>query len=154
MTLFHHKNYRALSAAIAFSFAALTFSGCSADIGDNSASSGSASSGAPTSGIMAVSQGTADTEGISDARNTPAVRAAKAIGPAVVGITNKAVARDWFNNPVETEGVGSGVIFRADGYIVTNNHSMARRKSSSASPMAARSKASSSVPTALPTSPS
>ena len=122
MTLFHHKNYRALSAAIAFSFAALTFSGCSADIGDNSASSGSASSGAPTSGIMAVSQGTADTEGISDARNTPAVRAAKAIGPAVVGITNKAVARDWFNNPVETEGVGSGVIFRADGYIVTNNH--------------------------------
>ncbi|MCI6752557.1 MAG: trypsin-like peptidase domain-containing protein, partial [Selenomonas bovis] len=55
-------------------------------------------------------------------RNTPAVRAAKAIGPTVVGITNKAVARDWFNNPVETEGVGSGVIFRKDGYIVTNNH--------------------------------
>ena len=49
-------------------------------------------------------------------------RAAKAVGPAVVGITNKAVARDWFNNPVETEGVGSGVIFRSDGYIVTNNH--------------------------------
>ena len=37
---------------------------------------------------------------ISDARNTPVVRAAKAVGPAVVGITNKAVARDWFNNPV------------------------------------------------------
>ncbi|MGN0938817.1 MAG: S1C family serine protease [Selenomonas sp.] len=122
MTLFHNKNYRALSAAIAFSFAAMTFSGCSADVGGSSSSSGSASSGAPTSGIMAVSQGTADTSDLSDARNTPAVRAAKAIGPAVVGITNKAVARDWFNNPVETEGVGSGVIFRADGYIVTNNH--------------------------------
>lgn len=59
---------------------------------------------------------------ISDARNTPVVRAAKAVGPAVVGITNKAVARDWFNNPVQVEGAGSGVIFRKDGYIVTNNH--------------------------------
>ena len=59
---------------------------------------------------------------VSDARNTPVVRAAKAVGPAVVGITNKAVARDWFNNPVQVEGAGSGVIFRKDGYIVTNNH--------------------------------
>ena len=65
---------------------------------------------------------TVDVSGLSEARNTPVVRAAKAVGPAVVGITNKAVARDWFNNPVETEGVGSGVIFRSDGYIVTNNH--------------------------------
>ena len=64
----------------------------------------------------------AEVAGLSEARNTPVVRAAKAVGPAVVGITNKAVARDWFNNPVETEGVGSGVIFRKDGYIVTNNH--------------------------------
>ena len=62
------------------------------------------------------------TKKISDARNTPAVRVAKTVGPAVVGITNRAIARDWFNNPVQTEGVGSGVIFRKDGYIVTNNH--------------------------------
>lgn len=60
---------------------------------------------------------------VSDARNTPIVRAAKDVGPAVVGITNKAVARDWFNNQVEvSQGVGSGVIFKSDGYIVTNNH--------------------------------
>lgn len=65
----------------------------------------------------------AATRPVSDARNTPAVRAAKAVGPAVVGITNKAVARDWFNNQVEVDqGVGSGVIFQSDGYIVTNNH--------------------------------
>ena len=63
-----------------------------------------------------------DVAGLSSNRDTPVVRAAKAVGPTVVGITNKAVARDWFNNPVETEGVGSGVIFRKDGYIVTNNH--------------------------------
>ncbi|MCI7478185.1 MAG: trypsin-like peptidase domain-containing protein [Selenomonadales bacterium] len=65
-------------------------------------------------------------ENASNARNTPVVRAAKEVGPAVVGITNKAVARDWFNNQVQVEqGVGSGVIFRADGYIVTNYHVIA-----------------------------
>ena len=64
-------------------------------------------------------------DNLSDARNTPTVRAAAAVGPSVVGITNKAVARDFFNNPVESQGVGSGVIFKNDGgksYIVTNNH--------------------------------
>ncbi|MDR3566286.1 MAG: trypsin-like peptidase domain-containing protein [Negativicutes bacterium] len=59
---------------------------------------------------------------ISDARNTPVVRAAQAVGPAVVGITNKAVARDPFNRPVMVEGSGSGVILSTDGYIVTNFH--------------------------------
>ena len=59
---------------------------------------------------------------VSDARNTPVVRAAKNVGPAVVGITNKAVARDFFFNLRDVEGYGSGVIFRKDGYIVTNNH--------------------------------
>ena len=65
---------------------------------------------------------------ISDARNTPAVRVARTVGPAVVGITNKAVARDIFNRTFETEGVGSGVIFRNDGYIITNNHVIAGAK--------------------------
>ncbi len=112
-SLFQHKKQAGLAAAVMLAVAAVTFSGCSA--GNATSSSGS--------GVMsAASSSSAPTEGISDARNTPAVRAAKAIGPTVVGITNKAVARDWFNNPVETEGVGSGVIFRKDGYIVTNNH--------------------------------
>lgn len=63
------------------------------------------------------------TENISDARNTPVVRVAQAVGPAVVGITNKAVARDWFNRKVVVDqGTGSGVIFDANGYIITNNH--------------------------------
>ena len=60
---------------------------------------------------------------VSEARNTPIVRAAQAVGPAVVGISNKAYARDFFNRKVILDqGTGSGVIFDANGYIVTNNH--------------------------------
>lgn len=60
---------------------------------------------------------------VSDARNTPFVRAAQSVGPAVVGITNKAYARSGFNKKVLVEqGTGSGVIFDSRGYIATNNH--------------------------------
>lgn len=60
---------------------------------------------------------------VSDARNTFVVQAAQAVGPAVVGITNKAYARDYFNRRILVDqGVGSGVIFDPNGYIVTNNH--------------------------------
>jgi serine protease Do len=60
---------------------------------------------------------------ISDARNTPIVRAAQKISPAVVGITNRAYARDFFNRKVLVDqGQGSGVIFDSQGYIATNNH--------------------------------
>ncbi|MBO6292150.1 MAG: trypsin-like peptidase domain-containing protein, partial [Selenomonas sp.] len=97
-----------------------TFSGCDASKeGSGAASSSGTASVAQTESAPAAK---VDTANLSAARNTPAVRAAKAVGPSVVGITNKAVVRDWFNNPVETEGAGSGVVFRADGYIVTNNH--------------------------------
>jgi serine protease Do len=60
---------------------------------------------------------------VSEARNTPIVRAAQAVGPAVVGITNKAYAQSSFKKKVLVEqGSGSGVIFDANGYIATNNH--------------------------------
>lgn len=59
---------------------------------------------------------------LSEARDTPVVRVAQSVGPTVVGITNKALARDMFNRQIESTGVGSGVIFKSDGYIVTNNH--------------------------------
>ena len=51
------------------------------------------------------------TASISDARNTPVVQAAKKVGPAVVGITNKAVARDWFNRKVEVDKGTGSVLF-------------------------------------------
>ena len=107
------KKRQNLIAGLMVAMSVISFSGCSAGSADNGSSSAAAQ---PTA---------ASTAELSDARNTPVVRAAKAVGPAVVGITNKAVARDWFNNPVETEGVGSGVVFKNEGgksYIVTNNH--------------------------------
>ncbi|MDR3563617.1 MAG: trypsin-like peptidase domain-containing protein [Negativicutes bacterium] len=58
----------------------------------------------------------------SAARMTPLVLAAQEVGPTVVGITNKAKEKDESNHEVLVEGVGSGVIFDARGYIVTNNH--------------------------------
>ena len=110
----NNKKKKNLVAALMVAMSVVSFSGCSAGQADHSSSSSAA----------AVQQA-ASNQTLSDARNTPVVRAAKVVGPTVVGITNKAVARDWFNNPVETEGVGSGVIFKNDGgksYIVTNNH--------------------------------
>ncbi len=100
-SIFAKARYKktALLVAAAFAASAVTFAGSIADVSAE-----------------------ASTNTISAARNTPVVQAAKKVGPAVVGITNKAVVRDWFDMPVETEGVGSGVIFKSDGYIVTNNH--------------------------------
>lgn len=107
-----NKKTCALSATAVFAMSAVMFSGCSVSAVENDVERAAA---------ISVEKAAANAP-ISDARNTPAVRAAKTVGPAVVGITNRAVARDWFNNPVQTEGVGSGVIFKSDGYIVTNNH--------------------------------
>ena len=71
----------------------------------------------------------AQSANISEYRNTPIVRAAQSAGPAVVGITNKAYKRDFFDRQVVEQGSGSGVIFDPNGYIVTNTTSWrARRK--------------------------
>ena len=97
---------------------AMMFSGCDKNIGEDN------SSGDKAITKTAVEAATSS----SEVRNTPVVKVAKSVGPAVVGITNKAVARDFFNRQIEAEGVGSGVIFRKDGYIVTNNHVVAGAK--------------------------
>ncbi|MDR3349423.1 MAG: trypsin-like peptidase domain-containing protein [Acidaminococcales bacterium] len=61
---------------------------------------------------------------ISAARNTPVVRAAQRVAPAVVGIANKGYIRDFFSGRkvIVDRGQGSGVIFDQSGLIVTNNH--------------------------------
>ncbi|GHV18601.1 protease [Clostridia bacterium] len=46
----------------------------------------------------------------------------KKVGPAIVGITSKMQTTGYFGQSQQVEGSGSGIIFRADGYIATNNH--------------------------------
>lgn len=48
---------------------------------------------------------------------------AKQVGPAVVGVSTKSITTsDMFWLPETQEGMGSGIIFNEDGYILTNYH--------------------------------
>ncbi|MBM3939876.1 MAG: trypsin-like serine protease [SAR202 cluster bacterium] len=44
------------------------------------------------------------------------------VAPAVVSVITKTQQRDIFGRPFESTGSGSGVIFDARGYVLTNNH--------------------------------
>jgi S1-C subfamily serine protease len=50
------------------------------------------------------------------------IRVYRTVSPAVVNITNTAVAHDFFLNPIPKEGTGSGAIIDRSGYILTNFH--------------------------------
>ncbi len=47
---------------------------------------------------------------------------AEKVKPSVVNVRVKIVQQDVFGNQQEGEGVGSGIIYSPDGYIITNNH--------------------------------
>ncbi len=47
---------------------------------------------------------------------------AEEVLPSVVNIRVKVVQEDIFGNKQAGEGVGSGIVYREDGYIITNNH--------------------------------
>jgi serine protease Do len=51
----------------------------------------------------------------------PVARVASKVGPSVVQVNVRAV-RETPLGTQRGEGLGSGVIYRRDGYIVTNNH--------------------------------
>lgn len=53
---------------------------------------------------------------------SPVVYVAEKVGPSVVRITNRSRVSDFWGRTFYQTGSGSGVIYRSDGYIVTNNH--------------------------------
>lgn len=50
------------------------------------------------------------------------VAVVKKLGPSVVNIKTKSIINDTYHSNMQGEVLGSGVIFREDGYIITNNH--------------------------------
>ena len=105
-----------------------------------------------TSAAVAEKPAAKQEQQLSSARNTPIVKAAKKVGPSVVGIATKAIKREVVPDLADlfpgfpfgnlpgfgggrrvqervVEGVGSGVIYDAKkGYIATNNHVVAGAK--------------------------
>ena len=122
-----HKNFTRFIICATFGTATFLFGGCgpvAMDLPADAPAIVEENQSAPSnqSEVLKTSTESAAKVSATSYRNTPVVQVAKTVGPAVVGITNKAIARDFFNRQFEMEGGGSGVIFRSDGYIVTNNH--------------------------------
>src|SRR5918998_634430 len=63
--------------------------------------------------------------------DAPVAQVAAQLSPSVVQVNVKAVQATPFGTQ-EGEGLGSGVIYRKDGYIITNNHVVAPPGSSPA----------------------
>ena len=53
------------------------------------------------------------------------VEVVKRLTPSVVQIVTEAVTMGFFNQPVPSQGVGSGVILDTEGHILSNNHVVA-----------------------------
>ena len=54
-------------------------------------------------------------------QDEPVAQVASQVSPSVVQVNVRAIQRTPFG-PQEAQGVGSGVIYRKDGFVVTNNH--------------------------------
>jgi len=50
------------------------------------------------------------------------VEVVKALTPSVVQIVTETTTRNFFNRPVPSSGLGTGIILSEDGQILTNNH--------------------------------
>ena len=62
----------------------------------------------------------APAEGVPE--NEPVAQVASQVEPSIVQVNVEAIQETPFGTQEEAQGLGSGVIYREDGYIVTNNH--------------------------------
>ena len=117
------KNFHKVTAIVLITF---IMSGCSFSVqefGNNKPAKDKPNTSNNSTVIRGSFKESPNDPNASAARRTPIVNVAQKLGPAVVGITNKGLVRDIFNRQILTErGTGSGVIFDANGFIVTNYH--------------------------------
>jgi S1-C subfamily serine protease len=69
-----------------------------------------------------VVQPTIDTDQAVNALEDQIIAVYDMAAPAVVNITNRGYAYDWFMGTVPQEGTGSGFVYDNEGHIVTNYH--------------------------------
>ena len=76
-----------------------------------------------TAGNKGTSNKTSDSDNSSSSVPLSVANVAKKVGPAVVCVTTKSMDTiDKYGFPEQQEGVGSGIIFNEEGYILTNYH--------------------------------
>jgi serine protease Do len=77
---------------------------------------------APASGTTVTSAPTGNASTALGALDQAISSVSEKVLPSVVNIQVTINQKDIFGNTQPVEGVGSGVIYKSDGYIVTNNH--------------------------------
>lgn len=100
---------RPLTAGLAAGLLALVVAGCSGEGGGGQEGGSTAGEG----GHAAAAQ--------AEEASWPVEEVANEVGPSVVQINTEAIQTTPFG-PQEAQGLGSGVIYRQDGYVITNNH--------------------------------
>jgi S1-C subfamily serine protease len=63
-----------------------------------------------------------DEQGAANALEAQIIEVYEAVSRAVVNITSRTYAYNWFRQPVPQQGTGSGFVYDAEGHVVTNYH--------------------------------
>ncbi|MGB9880843.1 MAG: S1C family serine protease, partial [Anaerolineae bacterium] len=76
----------------------------------------------PTATPAAIAPLTLDVQTAVKALQAQLIAVYNSTAPAVVNITTRTYAYDWFMQPIPQEGTGSGFVYDSEGHIVTNYH--------------------------------
>jgi serine protease Do len=105
----------------------ISFSGCNLiasklQSNNNQSTAANAEKSSSTSSSITLQQEQNSNQNILAAFDEAISSVAEKVKPSVVNVRVKIVQQDMFGNQQEGEGVGSGIIYSTDGYIITNNH--------------------------------